>query len=489
MKPRHPLIFEINTWTWLYQLSLKYRKKINLSNIPAVEYDDLAHRGYDAVWLMGVWERSPFGKAIARQHAGIMEDVFSALPDFNEDDFSGSPFCVRNYKADKYFGGPEGLATARKELAQRGIKLILDFVPNHVAPDHPWTKSHPDYFIRGSEKEYAENPDAFIPVGKEYFVRARDPFYPPWPDVIQLNIFNSGLRRAMTRLIKDIASQCDGIRCDMAMLLMNDIFAETWKEKAGAKPAKEFWEQAVKATRKSYPEFLFIAEVYWEKEWDLMQMGFDYCYDKRLYDRLMESNTDGVRQHLSADPDFQKKLLRFIENHDEARIAGTFPLNRQIALAIASLTLPGARLIHQGQTEGRKIKVPVFIDRLPLENLSGVITDFYNKLLAMLMTDAIRNGKWGLCEASGWPENQTFLNLLAWEWHGKNETLLIIINLSDQPAQGLVKAGFPFRRGKTYQLFDVISGVLYERDGDEMVGTGLFAGLPAWGTHTFLIEH
>jgi hypothetical protein len=99
-----------------------------------------------------------------------------------------------------------------------GMRLILDFVPNHVAPDHPWTGEHPEYFIRGEAADAQSDPASFIETGGRVFACGRDPFFPAWPDVLQLNAFDPGLRPAARDTVLDIAGQCDGVRCDMAML-------------------------------------------------------------------------------------------------------------------------------------------------------------------------------------------------------------------------------------------------------------------------------
>ena len=150
--PKHHVIYEINTWVWLGELSRKYQKIVDLATVPNEEWDALAAHGFDAVWFMGVWERSPVGIAISMRNAGLLEDFRRALPDFSIEDNVGLPYCVRRYVVDEHLGGTEGLATARKQLAGRGLRLILDFVPNHVAPDHPWVTEHPDYFVLGQHR-------------------------------------------------------------------------------------------------------------------------------------------------------------------------------------------------------------------------------------------------------------------------------------------------------------------------------------------------
>ena len=487
--PKNPLIYEINTWIWLQELSGRYNRRVTLANIPAQEYDHLAHAGYDAVWLMGVWERSPVGIAIARYHTIISKELKKALPDYTDSDLVGSPYCIRRYRVEAQLGGNKGLTIARRELARRGIRLILDFVPNHVAPDHPWTMDHPEYFIGGTEKELSDHPEDYLESNNSIFARARDPFFPPWPDVLQLNVFHPGLREALEATIREIAGMCDGVRCDMAMLDTNEIFLKTWGKKAGPVPEESIWKLLVSEAVNVHSGFIFIGEVYWDMEWEMMQEGFHYCYDKRLYDRLLEGTPENVRQHLTADVSYQSRLLRFLENHDEPRAATIEPIDRHMTLALAALTLPGIRLLHDGQRDGRKVKVPVFLGRRQHEVANDEISRSYERLINLLKSEVIRNGEWSLCEATGWPENQSYRNILAWEWVNEEVRALIIVNMSDEPAQCHIRPGRPYDPGHAYQLFDALSGELYTRDGNEMNAPGLFAGLQPWGAHTFIIEH
>ena len=234
--------------------------------------------------------------------------------------------------------------------------------------------------------------------------------------MLQLNAFQPGLRQAVLETVSSIAGQCDGIRCDMAMLLLNSIFERTWGSRAGQKPATEYWRDLIPAVKKTYPDFLFIAEAYWDLEWELQQHGFDFCYDKRLYDRLEHDNAESVRLHLCADFAYQAKLLRFIENHDEPRAAATFSSAKERAAAVTIGTLPGARLFHEGQFEGRKIRLPVFLGRRPAETADKALQIFYHWLLDATNAPAFRDGQWALCNCTGWPDNSSYQNLVAWTW-------------------------------------------------------------------------
>jgi hypothetical protein len=401
--PPNPSIYEINTLVWLSELSRKHGTAITLANVPAVEWDGIAACGLDAVWLMGVWERSPLSVQIAREHPGLQDEYRRALPDYTADDVAGSPYCIHRYEADARVGGRAGLAAARRALAGRGLRLMLDFVPNHTARDHPWVDAHPEYYVQDAPSESFERGGRRIAMG-------RDPYFPAWTDVAQLNAFDPDLRQAVLETLLDIASQCDGVRCDMAMLVTNEVFARTWNK---TPPQTEYWPGAIAGVRERNPGFLFIAEVYWDMEWKLQQQGFDYCYDKRLYDRLKNGDAASIRAHLGADISYQCRLIRFLENHDEPRAAAAMPGDRHRAAALAVATLPGANLWHEGQFEGRKIKLPVQLARRPEEPVDGSLRAFYRDLLK------IRRGgrEWRLATEGD-------DRILAWTWDGTERTVI-----------------------------------------------------------------
>ena len=483
--PRYPTIYEINSWVWLTDLSEKYGTALNLGTVPPAEWDAIANLGFDSVWLMGVWERSPAGIAIANKNQNLLSDFRKALPDFRSQDNVGSPYCVRRYVVDKHLGGPGGLALARKELAKRNVSLLLDFVPNHVAPDHPWAVEHPEYFIAGSADDARNDPASYIRIGDRVIACGRDPFFPAWPDVLQLNAFEAGLRRAVVDTIQSIAQQCDGVRCDMAMLLLNAIFERTWGSRAGQRPPTEYWAEVIRAIKQVHPDFLFIAEAYWDLEWELQQQGFDFCYDKRLYDRLEHENAESVRLHLCADLGYQERLLRFIENHDEPRAAAVFSPPKERAAAVTTATLPGARLFHEGQFEGRKTRVPVFLGRRPKEPVNRELQAFYKKLLKSIDSPVFRNGQWKLCDRKGWPDNGSYQNLVAWTWASNDERYLIAVNLSDSAVQARIIVPWSDASGANWHIDDTLSEATYERNGDEMHEQGLYVELGSWGYNFF----
>lgn len=481
--PKRPVIYEINTWVWLNELSQYYGHSIKLGNIPTEQWDSIAALCIDAVWLMGVWERSPEGVRIANENADLKADLRRLLPDYTPADNVGSAYCVRRYLVDENLGGLEGLATTRELLAQRGLRLILDFVPNHVAPDHLWTHEHPEYFVQGTREDLSRTPEAFFEVDGTVIAKGRDPNYPPWPDVAQLNAFHSGLRQDVVQTLDSIANQCDGIRCDMAMLLLNNIFESTWGARAGVRPREEYWHEVIRHVRIKHPTMLLMAEAYWNREWELQQLGFDYCYDKRLYERLVNDPAESIRLHLTAGLDYQDKLVRFIENHDEPRASVTFSPQKECAEAVTMMSLPGAKLLYEGQLEGRKVRSSVFLARRQVEPIDFDLQAFYRKLLAEVSESGLCTGEWQLCERTGWPDNNKHLNLVAWCWWGGEARYLVVINLSDVQSQGCVKLPWSDLNGNKWQLTDVLSGDVFVRSGDDMVSSGLHVDLPPWRFH------
>ena len=483
--PKYPAIYEINTWVWLSELREKFGPALDLASVPGPIWDEIAGFGFDAVWLMGVWERSPFGIAIANRSRNLLNEFRKSLPDFVASDNVGSPYCVRRYVVDNRLGGAKGLAVARAELAARGMRLILDFVPNHVAPDHPWVREHPEYFLQGTSGESMRDPMSYIRDGSRIFLCGRDPYFPAWPDVLQLNAFDPGVRKAVAETLNDIGTQCDGVRCDMAMLMLNATFEYTWGSRAGKPPVTDYWTDVIPHVKEKHPDLIFIAEAYWDREWELQQQGFDFCYDKRLYDRLLQDNANSIRQHLVADLSYQAKLLRFIENHDEARAAAVFDAAKERAAFVVFATLPGAKLFHEGQFEGRKTKLPVFLGRRPHEPVDEGLRNFCRQLLSDLPT--FKNGDWTLCECSGWPDNQSCRNILAWTWQHSDQRRVIAINFSASPAQARVAIRWPNLQGQSWNLADTLSNARYERAGDEMFSPGFYLSLNPWGYNCFSV--
>ena len=410
------------------------------------------------------------------------------LPDFSESDVCGSCFAVRDYRVHADFGGDEALARLRERLRARGLSLVLDFVPNHVAPDHRWVEEHPEFFVTGTEDRLAAQPHNYRRLllgGREAIVaHGRDPYFAGWPDTLQLNYGNPAVQEALIGELERIARQCDGLRCDMAMLVLPDVFKRTW-----GIDARDFWPRATAAVRAQVPGFLFMAEVYWDLEWTLQQQGFDYTYDKRLYDRLVHRDARAVRDHLRAGLDFQDRLVRFLENHDEPRAAATFEPAVHRAAAVITYFAPGLRFFHLGQREGRKTRISVHLGRGPAQAPDPSIADFYRGLLACLDDPAYREGNWQLLDCrQAWDGNRSNEAFVAFSWTGPgNLRRLVAVNYAPHASQCYVGTAWDDVGGRPWRLADRLGPSTYVREGGDLAARGLYLDMPPWGYHVFTV--
>ena len=431
--------------------------------------------GFDWLWFLSVWQTGPAAQTISRADPGWRREFEETLPDLKEEDIAGSGFAIQNYIVHRDLGGDAALARLRQRLQVRGLKLMLDFVPNHMAPDHPWVEEHPDYFIAGTEELLAQEPHNYVRVkrkeGDLILAHGRDPYFPGWPDTVQIDYSHPAAQEAMIRELEKIAGQCDGVRCDMAMLLLPEVFERTW----GRKPAP-FWPAAIPRVREQAPDFCFMAEVYWDLEWTLQQQGFDYTYDKRLYDRLREGNARPVREHLHAALDYQAKLARFLENHDEPRAAAVFDPDVHRAAAVITYTIPGLRFFHQGQFEGRKKRISPHLIRAPQEAV--------DKKLRRSMTAVARRSarsyraKRGLAAAymlAGLGRQRILGGIrrpfLA---RSRRRTDADRRELCTPRQPVLYPPAFSELENRTVQLTDSLSSARYTRDGNELLERGLY---------------
>lgn len=435
----HPHLYEINAWAWLEELSRRAGRRVTLGLVPDQEWDRLQAMGFDLVWLMGMWRRSPEGRRIAQTDPTLFGGYEAALPGWRPEDVVGSAYAVQAYEPDPRIGTWEELDAVRTNLHARGVRLVLDFVPNHTARDHAWVAAQPEYYIQGNDRSLAARPsDFFVRSGdglRRPIAHGRDPYFPPWSDSAQLNYLNPATRAAMIGELRRIGRHCDGVRCDMAMLELNRVFTGIWGGLAGDRspPKREFWAEA----REALPGLILIAEAYWDLEWELQQLGFDFTYDKRLYDRLREGQARDIAAHLGADMEYQRKLVRFLENHDEPRSAQVFGGEKMAAAATLAATLPGMRFYQHGQLEGRRRRPPVQLARAAEEPPDERCIQLYDRLLRLSGEDLFHRGAWRLLVVVG-DGADTQGNLVAYEWRLGEVWKLVIVNFSPVLSSGIL---------------------------------------------------
>jgi len=481
----YPSLYQSNTRVLLTSLSRELGRHATLDDVPDAVIDRIAAAGFDWVWFLGVWQTGSAGRKVSLDNSEWRHEFRELLSDFSDQDVCGSCFAIRSYSVHSEFGGNAALERLRRRIHDSGMRLLLDFVPNHIAPDHPWVQQHPEYFVPGTDVQIEHEPQNYTrvmtPNGPVVMAYGRDPYFSGWPDTLQLNYANPAVQEVMAAELEKIAEMCDGVRCDMAMLMLPDVFERTW----GLRPGL-FWPDAIARARARQPGFLFMAEVYWDLEWVLQQQGFDYTYDKRLYDRLREGHARPARDHFRAVLDFQRRSARFLENHDEPRAAAVFPPGIHQAAAILTFFCPGLRFIHQGQTDGLTRKIPVHLNRGPIEAVDRELHEFYDRLLECLCHPAAQ-GEWRVLECrEAWDGNWTWDCYISFSWRGTGETpLIVVVNYAPNQSQCYLQIPVEQLNGKTIRFRDLMNSHVYDRGDEDVRARGLYLDMPAWGYHVF----
>ncbi len=479
---RHPLLYEINTRCWLAELSEKAGGRVTLADIPGHEFDFWQRCGFTHLWLMGVWTLGARGPAWSRKFLAGREGVFSCA------DIVGSPYAITGYEVSRKLGGTAALAKFRRTLNERGIQLILDFIPNHTALDHPWVRARPDFYVT-SERRRAGTVKPYRGA-TGWFAHGDCGHGSPWVDTLQLDYRNPELRRAMILELLAVAEKCDGVRCDMAMLELDEVFASTWREfpSLHARSEIQFWKEGINSVRARRPDFLLLAEAYWDLETRMQELGFDFTYDKRLYDRIMAHDARGGADYLkSLAPDFLMRSAHFLENHDEPRVASLLALAEHRAAALLILALPGMRFLHEGQLGGARAHANIHLSRRPLGDPAPDVSQFYAHLLGALPQTCIGRGEWKLLAPhQAWEGNTTHRKFVVIQWQHEPDIFdLAVVNMASHASQCYVPLKVPELAANDWQLRDLLSNKIHSRSGPELAERGLYLDLAPHGAQLF----
>jgi hypothetical protein len=310
----------------------------------------------------------------------------------------------------------------------------------------------------------------------------------------------------------------------MAMLVLSDVFARTWEQfpiskvgqssppagqgdihprggqdwfqtnperLAAGLPHDEFWSSAISTIRQDYPGFVFLAEAYWGLEPRLQGLGFDYTYDKTLYDGLVARDAAGAQRHLlGTSAEAVAGSAHFLENHDEPRVASILSPAEHRAAALIILGLPGMRFLHEGQLTGARRKNPVQLALRAEEPGQAEITSFYNQLLTTLRGSAVGQGRGELLKPrAAWSDNSTAQNFVIVQWQSRTPGFEVVaVNLAPHRSQCYAPLSVQQLATHNWAMKDLLGQEFYKRSGDDLQNQGLYLDLPAHGAQLFKFE-
>lgn len=491
MNVKYPRLLELNSRIWIK----RFGKNATLADVPDSQIDFWKSIGYNYIWLMGVWNNN---KKVIDEYCfepDLIKSYTDALKDWHKDDVIGSPYSIDKYEINNLLGTKKDLLDFKKRLNEAGIFLVLDFVCNHFSAKSSLIWTNKEIFLPADEYIFKNDPYTFYPSpanDNEYLAHGRDPLFPPWKDTVQINFYEPAARKFLTNILLDLTELCDGVRCDMAMLPLNNIFFNTWigvlKKYGYERPEKEFWEEAISMVKSKRDDFVFIAETYWDLEWQLQKLGFDFTYDKRLTDRLVAGDVNSIRDHFQAEEEYQNKSVRFLENHDEDRAIIKLGRERSLAAAVIMSTIPGVAFYFDGQCDGKKIKLPVQLGREPEEKQDEKIKEFYRNLFNITKAKIFRMGKWQLLETIPVSaSDKSNENLLAWEWRLEDEIRIVVVNYNNSTARCRLKFDISSIQDEIV-LKDLMNNNIYKRSLHEISEKGLFVELKSFNSHIFQVS-
>lgn len=389
-----------NIYVWLFQLSKKYNREIKkLDQIPDEELNFFATSGFNALWLIGIWERSPASRKI-KQLSGNPEALASA-------------YSIYDYVIAQDLGGEEAFQNLNERCWSRGIRLACDIVPNHMGIYSKWIIEHPDYFIQTDYPPFpsysftgpdlSDHPDFQIRIEDKYWTRqdaavvfqlvenktgrvryiyhGNDGTNMPWNDTAQLNLLMEEVREALIQLIFSIARKFSIIRLDAAMTLTQKHYQRLWfpvPGTGGAIPSrmdfsmstdeflnhypKEFWREVIDRINREKPDTLLLAEAFWLMEgYFVRTLGMHRVYNSAFMNMLKNEDNakyrDLIANTLKFNPEILKRYVNFLSNPDEETAINQFgDGDKYFGCCIMMVTMPGLPLFAHGQIDGFREK-------------------------------------------------------------------------------------------------------------------------------------
>lgn len=503
-----------NTLVWLYQLSEKYHRSISrLDQIPDEELDELQSRGFSALWLIGLWERSEASKRV-KQWMG-------------NPDAAASAYSLKGYYIAESIGGYLAMVNLRERCEHRGIRLASDMVPNHTGIDSDWVINHPDRFLSTPyppfpsytyqsgnllenshigvyiEDHYYDQTDAAVTFKRvdfntgetSYIYHGNDGTSMPWNDTAQLDYLNPETREAIIQIILEVARNFSIIRFDAAMTLAKKHIQRLWFPKPGeggviaSRSAHgmstadfnraiphEFWREVVDRVAQEVPDCLLLAEAFWMMEGFFVRtLGMHRVYNSAFMHMLKNEDNQKfrsmIKETIAFDPGILQRYVNFMSNPDEETAIEQFGAgDKYFGVATILATLPGLPMVGHGQFEGYYEKYGMEFQRSYYnEEENQGLLDAHKRLISPLFQQraSFAGAKaYALYDFhTGHGVNE---HVYAYTNIGRNgERSLVLVNNSYYETDGTIGLGAPVRDTETDQietphLFERLGGTTQE---------------------------
>ncbi len=471
---------------WLDQMSRHYNRTISrLDQIPEAELDRLADQGFNALWLIGLWERSQASQKIKKM-CGNPEAEASA-------------YSLNDYDIAPGLGGWEALHSLKKRCLRRGIQLASDMVPNHTGIDSNWVISHPDRFLsldhapfptytfNGEnlskddrvgvylEDHYYEKTDAAVVfkrvdhhTGDEKFIyHGNDGTHMPWNDTAQIDFLNPEAREAVVQKILHVARNFPIIRFDAAMTLAKKHIQRLWYPEPGsggdiasrsefgltkhdfdqAMP-KEFWREVVDRVAEEVPDTLLLAEAFWMMEgYFVRTLGMHRVYNSAFMNMMKKEENEKYRYTIKNtqefDPEILKRFVNFMNNPDEETAVAQFGKgDKYFGVATMMITMPGLPMFGHGQIEGYAEKYGMEYSRAYWDEKpdQALIPQHEARIFPLMKRRHLFAGVENFLLYDLWtPEGQVNENVFAFSNGTPAEKALVFYNNAYEEARGWIK--------------------------------------------------
>ncbi len=505
-----------STYVWLDQLSKLYRRTINrLQDIPDTELDLIAERGFTALWLIGLWQRSYASQKI-KQLQGNPEAKASA-------------YALENYTVSDDIGGYEGYLNLQQRAKQRGIRLASDMVPNHTGMDSELVRNHPDWFLSSPsapyynysyngpnlssdsrfgvylEDGYWNRSDAAVTFKRvdyltgdtRYIYHGNDGTIMPWNDTAQLNFLSAEVREGVIQQILQVARMFPIIRFDAAMVLAKRHIQRLWFPLHGhsagvpsrsanamsmsefdAAIPEEFWREVVDRIHLEVPDTLLLAEAFWMLEgYFVRTLGMHRVYNSAFMHMLKKEDNANyrylIKNTLEFDAEILKRYVNFMNNPDEDTAIAQFGRgDKYFGVCMMMLTMPGLPMFGHGQVEGFTEKygmeyAKAYYDEQPDENLVG---RHYREIFPIMkkrpLFAEVRN--FFLYDVYS-PEGAVNENIFAYSNRLGGETALVVFNNCFEQATGWIKTSVGYRQNDEIRQSSLSQGLNISHEENSFV--------------------